>query len=72
MENNLTKESKLLWSGLKILNDRNLKIVHRTTIHKTSKTKIIVLEIGPGRGLNYSDRGGPRLSLTMFTLNGFI
>ena len=68
MKNNLIKELKLLWSGLKILNGRNLKIVHRPTIHKTSKTKIIVLEIG----LNYSGRGGPRISLTFYTINGFI
>ena len=68
MKNNLVKELKLLWSGLKILNGRNLKKVHRPTIHKTSKTK--VLEIGLGRGPNHSSRGGQRL--TLYTLNGFI
>ena len=40
MENNLVKELKLLWSGLKDVNGRNLKMVHGPTIHKTSKTKI--------------------------------
>ena len=33
---------------------------------------LLVLGIGPDRGPNHSGRDGPRLSLTLYTLNGFI